>query len=94
MTNQIPNRESDFDLPLYPDYWINCWKIVGKESFDLVFRIELKDGNEVVYVERISTAPDKFPDKFFEAKKKEVKDQILYALVKHCVVKSEKLADQ
>lgn len=51
--NKIPERNPDFFIRIATDIWANMWVEDRKElGHDLIAKVELKDGEEVVYVER------------------------------------------
>jgi len=89
MTNKLPDREPDFYIPLTTDYFLQGWKIEDKDSFDLVFRLELRDGQECIYAERITNL-DEFPSEIFGERMRDIRLAIFNSIVKQYAIKIEK----
>ena len=89
--NKIPIREPDFYLPLGgQNLFAETWLEKRDDNIrDIISRVELKDDQEVVYVERILKWSN-FKQKFFEERLKEAILAILAAIAKNYVKPKEK----
>lgn len=89
--NKMPDREPDFYLPIFSDYYLKGWREEGENDFTLIYKLEFKDGNETVYVEKIFNK--ELPIKVLKVRYRQAVNSILKGLVKNYVVNTEKSVD-